>query len=487
MNRSFLNARNTVALVAALTLWRLYLGGALQLHPDEAYYWLWSRNLDISYFDHPPVVAYFIRLTTLVSQSEMWVRLSGPLASVVASVLMWRLALQLFGNVAVAAGSVMLFNVLPLTVLGLTVITPDVPVFLFWALGVVVFWQLVQTGQAWRWYLLGLLFGLALLSKYTAVLLAPCVFLYLLLTEQRRWLLTPHPYLALALGVAVFAPVLVWNSQHDWVSFTFQFRNGLGSQSLSLANVAEYVGAQMLITSPVVWAMGAYAGVLALVRRDRALLFLACMSLPVLAFFGVSSLRKVAGANWPAFAYFAFCILASHFCLAAPGTRLKRALWGVSVVWALALSMLFTLHARFHVIPLERWSQAAATADVTNFFHGWRELAAELRQYPQHKFAITPSHQLSAEIMYYTQGDLPARTARMTRPSQFNLWPWTQPMQGTEGLYLWSEDDFINDGEGRFSAPDVSRAIPIHRDGRVVRIYHLIPGTAHTVSPFPGN
>jgi len=371
-------------------------------------------------------------------------------------------------------------------VLGLTVVTPDVPVFLFWSLGVYLFWQLLHTQRVALWYALGLVFGLALLSKYTAVLLAPCVFLYLLLTEQRRWLLTPHPYLALALGVAVFSPVLIWNSQHDWVSFTFQFRNGLGSQSLSLANVAEYVGAQMSITSPIVWVMGAYAGALALVRRDRALLFLACMSLPVIAFFGLSSLRKVAGANWPAFAYFAFCILASHFCL-APGTRLKRVLWGLSLVWSLALSLLFTLHARFHVIPLERWSQAAATADVTNFFHGWRELAAELRRYPRQKFAITPSHQLSAEIMYYTQDALPARTARITRPSQFNLWPWTAPMQGTEGLYVWSVDDFIGDTEGRFSAPNVSRTIPVHRDGRVVRTYHVIPGTPTTVPPFPGN
>lgn len=484
--KRFLNARNTVALVAALTLWRVYLASALQLHPDEAYYWLWSRNLDISYFDHPPMVAYFIRLTTLFSQSEMWVRLSGPLVSLVASVLMWRLALQLFDSVAVAAGSVLLFNVLPLTMLGLTVVTPDVPVLLFWALGVCLFWQILRTQRVGLWYGLGLVFGLALLSKYTAVLLAPCVLLYLLLTDERRWLKTPHPYLAVLLGFACFAPVLVWNSQHDWVSFTFQFRNGLGSEAMSLAHVAEYLGAQMLITSPIVWVVGAYAGVVALVRRDKAMLFLVCMSLPVIAFFGLSSLRKVAGANWPASAYFSFSILATHTCL-VNGSRLKRVVWGLSLVCALAVSMLVTLHARFHVIPLERWSQAAAMADVTNGFYGWRELVAGLRQYPQKKFAVTPSHQLSAEIMYYSQESLPARTAHITRPSQFNLWPWTQSMQGTNGLYVWSEDDFIGQDEAKFASPEVSKPIPIYRAGRVIRTYHVIPGIATTVPPFPGN
>ncbi len=156
----WLTPRTTVFLVGALTLWRLYLSATLQLHPDEAYYWLWSRNLDISYFDHPPMVAVFIWLTTLFSQTEVWVRLSGQLVFVLASGLLWRLAWQWSGSVAVAAGSVILLNVYPLTMLGLTVMTPDVPVFLFWALGVSLFWQILRSGQAWLWYTLGGAFGL---------------------------------------------------------------------------------------------------------------------------------------------------------------------------------------------------------------------------------------------------------------------------------------------------------------------------------------
>ena len=65
------NKRNTIIFVGVLTLWRLYLSAELQLHPDEAYYWLWSRNLDVAYFDHSPLVAYFIWFTTLLSKSEL--------------------------------------------------------------------------------------------------------------------------------------------------------------------------------------------------------------------------------------------------------------------------------------------------------------------------------------------------------------------------------------------------------------------------------
>jgi undecaprenyl-diphosphatase len=150
-----LNGRNATLFVGVLIVWRLYLSASLQLHPDEAYYWLWSRNLDLGYFDHPPLVAYCIWLTTLFSKSELWVRFSGTLVSLVLSGLIWHLALQLFKNVQVAAGSVVLFNVLPLTTMGLVVITPDTPVLLFWSMGVYFFWQTLRGEQPWRWYALG--------------------------------------------------------------------------------------------------------------------------------------------------------------------------------------------------------------------------------------------------------------------------------------------------------------------------------------------
>jgi len=482
-----LTQRNTVILVGALTLWRLYLSAALQLHPDEAYYWLWSRNLDISYFDHPPMVAYFIWLTTLVSQSELWVRLSGTLVFLAASGLLWRLALQLFGSVAIAASSVILLNAYPLTTLGLMVTTPDVPVFLFWSLGVYLFWQTLQSQKVGLWYLVGVCFGLALVSKYTAILMAPCFFLYLVLTDERRWLKTVHPYLALLLGFICFLPVIYWNSQHDWVSFTFQLRNGLNSETYSLAKVGEYVGGQMLLTNPIAWVMGMGVALVGIFRKDKRILFVVCTAMPVIVFFGVSSLKKAAGANWPAFAYFSFSILVSYYCFHRV-SRLRRVLWSVAVLTSLSLSMAITLHARFQWLPLESFSKGLATVDATNSFYGWKELVDTLvKQYPDRHEVVTPSHQLSAEVMYYSQGSLLARTARITRPSQFNLWRWTHDLDGTQGLYLWSVEDYIGADAPSFVSPAVSLPIAVHRGRYIVRSYFLLPGHPGQTPPFPGN
>jgi len=481
-----LDKRNTVVLLGMLTLWRLYLSATLQLHPDEAYYWLWSRHLDVSYYDHPPMVAYFIWLTTWVSNSELWVRLSGTIVTLIVSGLTWRLALQLSGSVQVAAGSVIAFNAYPLSMLGLIVMTPDVPLLLFSSWSVYLFWQIIHSARVWLWYLLGVAFGLALLSKYTAGLLAPCFVLYLLLSEQRRWLRTLHPYLALLLGLICFVPVLYWNSQHDWVSFEFQLRNGLGGVNDSLGKVAEYVAGQLLLTGPVLWLLGMYAALLGILRRDRATLLLAWTAVPVIAFFGFTSYRTLAGPNWPMFAYFGFGIVLTRYCLAG-ASRLRRGLWAVAVLTSLAFSALITLHARFNALPLERYSRALAAADATNWFYGWKELGAVLQKYPGTVVVVTPSHQLSAEIAYYTRTHLVVQTDPAARPSQFNLWRRPGALAGKEGLYVWTEGD----GAGPCGDYLVSsaRALSVHgyRDGAIVRSYHLVPATRRPAPSLPAN
>ena len=451
------------------TLWRLYLSATLQLHPDEAYYWLWSRHLDLGYFDHPPMVAYFIRLSTLVSQSELWVRLSGALVMLLLSGLMWQLALQLFRSVPVAAGSVMLFNLYPLTLLGMLVITPDVPVLLFWGLGVYLFWHTMRTRQAWLWYPLGLCFGLALWSKYTALLLPVCLLLYLLLSEDRWWLKTRHPYLAALLGLACFGPVVLWNSRNGWVSFAFQLNNGLGGARLQPAGVAAYTAGQLLLVGPLVWLAGMAASLRTLRQRERETLLLVCTAVPVILFFGLSSLRKVAGANWPAFAYFSFSILVAHYCLRT-SAGWRRGLWVACAALSLALALVATLQARLGLLALERYAPQLAAADATNGFHGWRELGAALKRYADRSVAIAPSHQLGAEIIYYTDGQLPSAMARGTRPSQFDLLQAPDPAQTKNRIYVWTDADAPGTEAGRLQ---LLPALQTYRDGHALRGYTM--------------
>lgn len=480
------NRRNTIIFVLILTLWRLYLSSTLQLHPDEAYYWLWSRHLDVGYFDHSPLVAYFIWLTTLFSKSELWVRLSGTLVSLVISVLMWKLAMQMFRSATVAAGSVILFNVYPLTMLGLIVITPDIPVFLFWSLSVYIFWQIIHSNKIWLWYVLGISFGLALLSKYTAILLLPCLFIYLLLTEDRRWLKTVHPYLAMLTGLLCFLPVVYWNSRHEWVSFAFQFNHGLGGHGYSLGRPVEFLASQLLVAGPVAWVLGVYAACVCFFRRMKAQLLLILTALPIILFFAFSSISKLAGPNWPVFAYFTFSILVTKYFLDTQ-SKIRRSLWYSALFASLFVSSIITLHARFSILPLASFSKEMAVADATNWFYGWRELGAELKKYPGMTFAIAPSHQLSAEIMYYTDEKLFVQTDHnAARPSQFNLWSWPAAYKGKDGFYIWTDGDAVGSYADYFSSTMKIDTLSIFRGGVSVRSYRIAPGNNSLVPPVSG-
>ena len=135
------------------------------------------------------MVAYFIALTTLIGKSEMWVRFSGIIVSVILSLLAWNFSKQLQSfadenSDRVASGSVWLINLYPITMAGSIIITPDVPAFLFWSLGIFLIWKIASIGKIYYWYFLGITIGLALLSKYTTVLLIPLMFLFLILTDQ---------------------------------------------------------------------------------------------------------------------------------------------------------------------------------------------------------------------------------------------------------------------------------------------------------------
>lgn len=479
----YLTKRNTVIAIGLITLVKVYLSATLQLHPDEAYYWLWSRRLDIGYYDHSPMVGYFIWLTTLFSQAEFWVRLSGIITSLLISVLAWLLTMQLFGEVVIAAASVLLINLYPMNLTGSIIITPDIPAMLFWAAGVYALWQIPRTGKAAWWYILGIAFGLSLLSKYTAVLLAPCVFLFLLLTDERKWFKTVHPYLAFILGMSFFLPVVLWNRAHDWISFRFQMGHGLGGQSYSIGRVIEYFGGQLLVAGPFALIAGLIAASAALFTKDKKKLFLMCTSLPVILFFAFSSLKKLAGPNWPAFAYVTFGIVTAKYLF--EGRAWRRWLWGLVIGFNLLLTAVVILHTSFNIIPLARYSKDMAIADATNWFYGYRELGREIKEkFPDTKIIMTQSHQLSAQIIYYT-GDTIFTTTdkKITRISQFDFWPAPAGINGAKGLYIYVASDDPGPYGEYFSECGQPHVLTILRSGFPIRSYKMIPCSGYRGQP----
>ncbi len=279
---------------------------SLQLHFDEAYYWVWGQNLQLSYFDHPPMIAYLIRLSNCLGHSEFFVRLPAIVCGSATASLIFATARRLFG-VKAANIALILLLALPIFEGTLFIMTIDSPLLCFWSLTLYcVVRGFIERDRPFI-YAAGVALGLDLLSKYTAVLILPGILLFLLISPRSRpQLWHKDIYLALILALIVFSPVLIWNYQHDWSSFRFQLHHGIAQdRQINFLSLLDYLGALIGAANPFVSMPLLVFLVLKrkqIVGDDRYLL-LCSIFLFVVLFFAYNSLYKFMEANWvvPAF------------------------------------------------------------------------------------------------------------------------------------------------------------------------------------------
>lgn len=336
------------------------------LLPEEAYYWMYAQHPALSYFDHPPMVAWVIGAGTAVfGDNEFGVRIVGNLLMIVASGLMYRMARLWYGRLT-AAISALLLQITPIYFATGFLTTPDAPLVVFWLTCLLGLATALKQGRASGWYLAGLGLGGAMLSKYTGVFLGVGTLIALLGHRPwRRQLLTPHPYLASLLALAVFSPVVIWNWRHDWASFHFQSSGRFSSRGLSPESVLTFLIGQLAVMLPVFLAALGWLAARSLTRRRRLRLdrtwFAFCLSLPLLAVMAYQSLRYSIHINWTLPAYLSLLPALVHLIRAAARVqhRKKKGLrWSdsaMTMAWAflafdaIASLYLFTLQSRFGI------------------------------------------------------------------------------------------------------------------------------------------
>src|SRR6187549_2279839 len=263
---------NTVLTILALVAVRLVAAAYTPITFDEAYYWMWSKHLAGGYYDHPPMVAVVIRLGTLIAgDSEFGVRLVSILLALPMSWAIYQAAAILFGSRRVAASSAILLNVTLMAAVGTMIVTPDAPLlvassFLLFALA-----KVSQTDRGVWWLAVGAAAGCALLSKYTALFFGPAILIWLVAVPKlRHWLVSPWLYLGGLVALALFAPVIVWNAEHHWVSFIKQMGRAR-IEDFRPVYIAELIPIQIAFVTPLVWMLGAM-GLYALYRRHTGTL-----------------------------------------------------------------------------------------------------------------------------------------------------------------------------------------------------------------------
>ncbi|HSE95497.1 MAG TPA: glycosyltransferase family 39 protein, partial [Methylomirabilota bacterium] len=370
--------------LAALTVGRLtYLAaGTLDLSPDEAHYWEWSRRLDLSYYSKGPLVAYAIRgLTALLGDSAFAIRSGAAALSLVGAWALYRLGSETFGRAAPGALAVIGLQLTPLVWAGSLLMTIDSPFLVLWSLLLLALHRALTCGSITAWMGAGLALGLGVLAKYTALFAVPGVALYLWRApEARRVLRQPGPCLAALVALVVVSPVLVWNARQGWISARHVASQGRGG-GLTLGHLVDFVGSQVGVLTPLVaglLAWGAWHALREGLGRGREpYRFLAAFGIPILAFYLVVALQGKVQANWAAAAYPSLAIATAGLLLerraaATPrGRRAQNWLLGATAGLALLVSLVGHVPDRLGLPP---------RLDPTLRLRGWRELGARVAE-----------------------------------------------------------------------------------------------------------
>jgi len=304
-----------LAVVAATTLARLAAGALIPLTEDEAYYRLWSMRPAFGYFDHPPMIAWWVWLGRhLAGDNPLGVRLIPTLGTAAANVATFDVARRLGLGERIAARAGIWLNATLLVGFGGELAVPDAPNTLFW---IVTLWCAVRAmdGRAAWWPAAGAAAGLACLSKYSALFLAPGLLLWLALSaEGRRQLRTPWPWIGAIVAAAIFAPNIAWNAGHGWMTFAKQFGR-VRADGFAPTFLGKFAIDQVVLLNPPI------AVFVGLAIRRRAAWPLLAVSAPFAAYLVLHSLHDEVQGQWPAPLYPLLVIAAAAAAEDARGWR----------------------------------------------------------------------------------------------------------------------------------------------------------------------
>ena len=290
-----------------MTVMRVIYASVLDLRTDEAYYWTWSKEGALSFLDHPPMIAWFIRFgTAILGDTNLGARFAGILAMLVTQLLLADIVRRVTHDFRAIVLALLMPEAALYYGLLMAKVAPDTALIPFAA---AMLWSLVRLNESGdgRWWLAaGLFAGLALLSKFTAIMLLPAVAAFMLVPDWRwRWLSSPYPWLAALIAVAVFSPVLIWNFGHDWASFRFQAVRATADYPFSLRTLSEFFGLQFglvgFVLLPVVLSGVTLTAWRGYFRREPVAILLSTSVIVPFGYFLWKSLTLRVGDTWPMF------------------------------------------------------------------------------------------------------------------------------------------------------------------------------------------
>ncbi len=401
-----------VSLLAVFIL-QLLVSAGFELAHDEAYYWIYSKNLDWGYFDHPPFVGMVIKFFSFLPHSEFAVRV-GFIILQFASLLF---LLSLTGGQLV---SFLLFFSFPLASIAGLLALPDIPLLFMTASYCYLLKKYLEKDSVPASLLLGLAIALLFYAKYHGVLL-----IFFTIVAIPKLLLRKSFYLVAAVALVCFFPHMWWQYEHDFSTLRYHFIER-PSSSFSFKRSLEFIGLQVVLAGvlagPVVWWI--IAKLKTATPFDRAMKLI---SIGTVFFFLFSSFSKKVEANWTIFLAVPMIYLVSGSVLWQK--KLVRNILYISFALVLIARILFVLPAEH--IPIKRLKE----------FHGWKQWAQDIQYVCADEGILANSYQIASKLSYYLNKEVSALNYH-SRKNQFDYWRFDKNLPTKGVCYVTDKAEF---------------------------------------------
>jgi len=424
--RSHKNLKSTPILAWFLICWTLLnilQSFTLEIHADEAYYWMYSQFLDWGYFDHPPMVAVFIRLGDLIMHNELGLRLTTIITSSLSVYVLWLILKKYDVDVlpfVMVTGGIFIFSIYGFTT------TPDAPLYFFAILFYYVYQKYADDDKWPLAIALGVLVACMLYSKYHAVLLVAFT-----LASNIKLLKRPSFYLTVVLATALYLPHILWQVQHGYPSLNYHLYERAASIYNS-DNTFSYIPGQLLMAGPLIgWFLFYLAFTIKIKDAFMRCLLVNCIG--TFIFFFITTFRGEAQPHWTLIAFAPLAMLAL--------IRFKQ-LGGVPRWFYPLATINITLIVVVRLCLVSGLPFVKQLGQIKSYY-GFKDWAHTVQQKAGDAYVVmTDGFQNPSKYNYYTntlKGF--SYDSRYYHHTQFDIWPLEEQLQGKRVVYL---NDFKN-------------------------------------------
>lgn len=399
------------------TLLNIIQATFVEVHADEAYYWVYSRFLDWGYFDHPPMVALFIKIGDALLPGTLGLRLFTVITSTLSVFLLWKIVKPYAENIKLFIllfGSVLLFHVYGF------ITTPDSPLFFFTVLFFYVYRKYVASDQLKWAFLLALVIACLLYSKYHGILV-----LFFTILSNLKLLKRPSFWLIVGVAVLAFLPHIWWQVQNNYPSFYYHVIDRSAAFYKSKFTT-EYLLAQLALAGPLVgWFL--YQAAVRLKTEDAFIRAVKVNFYGIFIFFLFSTLKGRVEAHWTLPGMLCLFILAYVF-IAKKGTPKwfeRLAMVNIALIILTRLVLL---------IPID----ALMKVKVIAYYFGNQTWAKQIHEKAGDAPVIfTDSFQVPSRYNYYNRSTMGfGYDSRNYRKNQYDIWPLEDRLRNKKAYYV---------------------------------------------------